>query len=1059
MTSHRLALALCVSLAAPLASSAPLPSPRQASSTEFELLEVTNGFGQLLPHQIFELGSGGPPGTTVIDIRELDDLLDNLRPGNEVFPPASFSPQAVLPNGSLGNHLIAIAFNDALDIDSVLDSDPSAAANSQLTGAIRITAIDTLTGQVTPLQGRAFVGGWTYAGTATGNPPSLPLQRWFSSAGGNLVPNPAIDNDGNGVADGLGVPGTEPGGAGFGAELLARENVFLFLPDGDGDLTTHETVLANHSILIEVSGAVRSRDGRPLRQEARVTSSSTPGTLHPEVRFAGSTGLPDITPPSAALDVDPLTQVTLGFTETLNLLSLGTLTGAGPASFNGSVRLAFGPANQRTQVPYTVLPAGVYDLTTAVLTPAFPFPGQSPIGLPNCGALHRVDVSVTPGRIADTFGNFNQLGLASFFETGEGPGLVNAPVTPDVVYAGLAPDTAGSGAPALSVIDLNGFGASTGDPTYDPSFQTFQEGWSNYVNNPNLRFQGSLLRPPLVPGNCTVDGGSSGVFTRTRDSNLDPRLARSPVLLDVSDMALGQPLDQSFNNAPAPFGCQSGGGNLCAFGALKSVLVTLGGPSTTRPATPADPILNAGGGVGNTVSWAPHPNPPPLVFPPLCVSPHIGGQEPTAYDSQAQVGLVNLLVPGDPFGAPNQGVPPSGLLSTEQNAWFQGPSLPATSLPQCSPYMIRQQVGHFLYVADRVRREVVVLNSNRMTPIDRIALGDPTSLALSPNLDLLAVTNHGTGRVSFIDVDPASASFHTVVQEIAVGAGPRGIAWDSLNEDLLVCNELDDEVAVISAFSLAVRKVVSLPELVRPFEVVITPRQIDFGSKRKVYYGYVLGRDGRVSIFESGPSSGVLGWGYDDLIGQARYQFRRPKAIQVDATDLRSAVWIAHEGPIDLVTGQAGPAGAAALSRLYADATVQGQVPLLPNTRPQFRELVMRVDASLGSGVLTGIPTDLCFDDLRNLGALRALANPFSAGAPAAFNGKALVRDLGNVVPVNAPRFLFLAVPESADQGGSGAVDVISLASLTRQDTSAFQAGTQSIAMPGVRVLMDYFRQ
>ena len=54
-------------------------------------------------------------------------------------------------------------------------------------------------------------------------------------------------------------------------------------------------------------------------------------------------------------------------------------------------------------------------------------------------------------------------------------------------------------------------------------------------------------------------------------------------------------------------------------------------------------------GAENIVSWSPHPNPPPLVFPPLCVSPWIGGLEPTAVQSTLTPpegpGLTNLLVP------------------------------------------------------------------------------------------------------------------------------------------------------------------------------------------------------------------------------------------------------------------------------------------------------------------------------------------------------------------------------------------------------------------------------
>ena len=55
---------------------------------------------------------------------------------------------------------------------------------------------------------------------------------------------------------------------------------------------------------------------------------------------------------------------------------------------------------------------------------------------------------------------------------------------------------------------------------------------------------------------------------------------------------------------------------------------------------------------------------------------------------------------------------------------------------------IRQQVGHFLYIADRARREIIVFNSNRMTVIDRIQVPDPTSLAMGTNLDVLAADMH-----------------------------------------------------------------------------------------------------------------------------------------------------------------------------------------------------------------------------------------------------------------------------------------------------------------------------
>ena len=66
--------------------------------------------------------------------------------------------------------------------------------------------------------------------------------------------------------------------------------------------------------------------------------------------------------------------------------------------------------------------------------------------------------------------------------------------------------------------------------------------------------------------------------------------------------------------------------------------------------------------------------------------------------------------------------------------FFIGPSVGQTQLAGCSNYQIRQQPGHYLYIADRPRNEIVVINSNRMTVIERIAIPDPTSLAMSPNL-------------------------------------------------------------------------------------------------------------------------------------------------------------------------------------------------------------------------------------------------------------------------------------------------------------------------------------
>jgi hypothetical protein len=81
------------------------------------------------------------------------------------------------------------------------------------------------------------------------------------------------------------------------------------------------------------------------------------------------------------------------------------------------------------------------------------------------------------------------------------------------------------------VVDLNGFGQSTGDPRFgdpnNPQGLTFPKGWSNFPNNPNLRGYGPIIVSAARSGTCTVDGGSAGCFTLTRDTSLND-LARAP---------------------------------------------------------------------------------------------------------------------------------------------------------------------------------------------------------------------------------------------------------------------------------------------------------------------------------------------------------------------------------------------------------------------------------------------------------------------------------------------------------------------------------------------------
>jgi YVTN family beta-propeller protein len=633
--------------------------------------------------------------------------------------------------------------------------------------------------------------------------------------------------------------------------------------------------------------------------------------------------------------------------------------------------------------------------------------------------------------------------------------VTNAPIAPDTIYVWRQGPSAG-----LSVIDLNGFGAGTGNPAFDFTYQTFSEGNSNYPNNPNVKLQGNLLVPPLIPGTSTLNGGSAGVFTLTKNSALEDLVLRAPSIASVGDMMLGRSLDLSFNNAPAGAGCQVGGGNLCLLFSLQRIEVGLGGDGSLVPAIFGGAPIHSAWNEGNAISWAPHPNPPPLSDPPACLVPWIGAQEPTSVVSGLPApqgaGLPNLLAPGDPLGDPTNGIPPSGLLAPVQNSFFVGASPQQQTIAACLPYMIRQQIGHFLYLADTERGEVVAVNSNTMRVLARIPLADPTEFAMSPNLNLLAVTQRSSDQVSFLDIDPRSSTFHQVVATTAVGDAPAGIAWDPGNEDVLVCNEGSNSVSILSTLTLAVRKTVRRG-LDRPFGIAITQRQTNFGFHRNVYFAYILDRSGHVSLFESGPD-GVNGWGYDDIVWRSEFAFAQPRAIQPDPVDLRSGVWIAHQGQL-ASNGTPTGLGGGAVSNLVIDSGIVGQIPLVPGEAPHLRDLVLRVVRSIGSDQLSGIPLDVAFDDQRNFGALPGTSSVFASGTPIVINSKSQVRAVPGygVSATNQASFLF--VPVRRSPAGSEAVDVLRLSNGSRVDTNAYHAGTQSIPASGAAVVMDYFRQ
>jgi len=1028
------------------------------SSSRMTIVEASNGFGRLLPHLVARRDAAGLPTNEILEIRTFETLRQNVTLTNPVLPPTEWRSAAELPTGDPGNHFLYARFSQPIDIDSVMDGSTGAIGKNNLRGSITVVATNPATGETTTIPGRAFIGGMTYGSVDPNDPTRLVLERWVK-----LVDGQVVAEDVNGSQPGLGFPGTETPFA--GAADLVSPRTFVFVPDANNDLDTtvspgvkYETFPSGVQIRMRITRAVHSTRGEPLQEEGLASTTVGSDTIAPEVLVSGSSNTPVIIPGNGDVDVDPSTHIVVEFTEPVQIVTVGDLPSDSPPSSSAAILVQFGPSTNTVTVPFSVRPFSVYDLARLELVPTFNFPGSGPtVGDLSCGVFSEVRVKVNSNQFQDlsTAANANTITTETSFQTGEGPGLVNAPITPDALYVAR-----GGSRPGLSVIDLNGFGASTGNPTYDSAFPIIK-GNSNFPNNPNVALQGSLLIPPLTPGTCTVNGGSSGVFSLTKDSALSDLLATSPILESVGDMALGHALDNTFNNA-LPFGCQSGGGNICASTGLKIVSIAAGGANTQAPATVSTFPIKTVFGAENLVAWAPHPNPPPINFPPLCLSPLILGLEPTSIQTVQPPaigpGLTNLLAPGpNPLGVPSANLAPQGLLTAEQNAFFLGPYPPQQQIASCLPFMMRQQIGQFLYVIDRAAAQIVVLNSNRFTVIDRIPLPDPTSLAMSPNLEFLAVTNQTADVVSIVDTNPASASFHQLLKTVRVGRGPTGIAWEPGNEDIFVCNQGESSVSVISAFTLEVRKVLN-SQINRPIEVAITPRQLVHGFRNGLYFAYILNGDGSIALFESGPN-GLNGWGYDDVIGQPAFRFDNPKAMQADLINQNSAVWIVHENQLGQDGNPTG-LGGGAVSNLALTSAQFGIIPLNGTIlSPQLRDKEWGVIASVGSNQLTGVPSDVAFDNLRMQTSLTNYSTTFSAGFPLSINGKSLIKvSNGVVVPVSAPQYMFLSVPNSIE--GPGVVDVIFLSSgFQRFDTDPFLPGVQSIPVPGAIGLMDYVRQ
>ncbi len=954
---------------------------------DFKVVSISTGSGAIYPYRIRVADSFGNPTSTVVNIEDIDTLKQNVTGSNGVLPVATFPTTAVLPDGAPGNQFLHFTFSHKLDVDSILSNLLANQSNSGLTGALNILAYDPATETSTTVVGRGFVNGITYY-----------------NVGGSLQKVQAVEPDGNTVrvldARANGFP------AYAGASDLVGNKVFTFIADSDDDLTTFETFPANRLLRIVVTNAVRDTENDILEQEVGTATTVGPDTNPPQV--LGYLTTPQISPGNSQIGVDPTSTILVRFNKPVQPGEVGSFFD--PQQFTpplGGISLSVTAAAQTFPVIYHADPVAYGDLMNYIITPAYNLPGQS-----------TVDVTVQTTTIHSLSGALIGQSVTTQFTTGTGPGIINAPVAPEAIYVGI-----GGAEPGVSVIDLNGFGQGTGDINN-----------TRFPLNPNIGVAG--VSPPLAPGTTNLDAGSGGVLTLVKDTNGETRLLRDPIVSDVTDIHVGAPLDLVFNNE-----------NINANATRANQINELLGLQMP----------------GNVITQPPVPNPPRLVFPPPNPNRAIFGEEPTVKSSYGPPGALvtavppcavsslNLLVQGNPFASQPGTV---GLFGTLLMGVFVGPQPPPSSPPPpppFCPYTSRQQIGHFLYVLDRDNRQVLVVNSNRFTVLDSIQLSDPVSMAMSPNMTRLAVTNFASASVSFIDIDPTSANFNQVVAETRVETGPTAVAWQPDGEDVLVVSTDANFLTIISALDFTVRRTVA-GFLNAPVEVVVTERYLGTGNGSGLYYAYILNANGTVAVYESGPD-GVNGIGFNDVIGTVtNINFPRARAMFYDMAAGLGGVFVGHVDEQGL--GQ--------ISRLSLFSSPGGPLPLNPSSGgfilpPTYRQKEWAVTQRIG-GTSATTPVrdflsgdsiiDLCTDEMRNAGGATGQVTPFNGSAattPYTHSGKHTVKILGGAPgKATVPRLLFVAMSDV------GKVDVFEIGTGTR---------LASIDVPGVRVVSSYWRQ
>ena len=404
---------------------------------DFKVTLVTTGQGQIYPYRIRALDSQGSPTNQIINIESLETLTANTNSVNTVLPVATFADTPVLPDGRAGNQFMFVRFGHKLDIESILSRTlANASTNSGLTTAISVLSYEQTTEQSVTLKGRGFVGGYTFVNR--GGVMEL-VQAVRENAGAIEV----LDPVGNGFP------------RGFSNDLdLVTSKSFVFVADTDGNLDSFETFdpfNEDRLIRLRVTNAVRDTEGHFLEHE--LCTATTVGDDPSPPQVLGFTRLPQIVPGNGATGVDPTTTIRVAFNKPVQPADVGTYFNAtNPTPQPGGIAINVTIGSRSFSIQHYVDPVGFGNFCEFDVKPAYNIPGST-----------LVEIAVTANSIHALYGPALGQNVATTFTTGEGPGIVNAPVAPDEIYVGI-----GGSEPGVAVIDLNGFGKGTNGLDPDP---------------------------------------------------------------------------------------------------------------------------------------------------------------------------------------------------------------------------------------------------------------------------------------------------------------------------------------------------------------------------------------------------------------------------------------------------------------------------------------------------------------------------------------------------------------------------------------------------------------